>query len=360
MIHPIEAPVWEGVVPWVKPNYSRNQVNNAGKALIESSNEVELQGARKILSNWRAAHGFPLNTLTMTLRRRARKVHRRALVAQRLKRLVSLENKMLRQPNRRATQMQDIGGCRVILPDMAAVKRMVGLYHRSSSRVFELHRTDDYIEQPKNTGYRSLHLVYRYDSPKQPLYRNMRMELQIRSRDQHAWATAVEAVGFFIGHDLKAYEGDEHWLRFFLIAAHWISLKEMCPGVPGVPERVPDFADELVRLWRSLDVDSMLSAWARSFELMTKHIDVTRAWRYLLRLDASKRMIYIWPFTRPAEALASDRYAELESEFREDPNQHVLLVSAESVAQLRRAYPGFFADTTRFRDTFRDAFGISK
>ena len=162
------------------------------------------------------------------------------------KRLVSIENKLRRRPNTRATQIQDIGGCRIIVPDIKHVHEMHALYLTSRSHVFKLHRTDDYIEYPKkNTGYRSLHLVYKYNSPQKPPWSNMRVELQIRSVYQHAWATAVEAVSFFTGQDLKAGEGDKGWLRFFLLMANWIAFEEGCSVVPGIPMEPKDFFEEL-------------------------------------------------------------------------------------------------------------------
>ena len=152
-------------------------------------------------------HGYPLNALTTTLRQRAGRVTDSFLVASRLKRLVSIEHKLLRRQQVRATQIQDIGGCRVVLSSMKEVQALYTIYQKRSSRVFFRHRVDDYIERPKrDTGYRSLHMVYIYDSPRKPIYRNMRVELQIRSQLQHAWANAVETVAFFEGHDLKAGE----------------------------------------------------------------------------------------------------------------------------------------------------------
>jgi len=43
--------------------------------------------------------------------------------------------------------------------------------------------------------------------------------MQIRSRVQHAWATAVETVDMFSGQALKSSHGDDKWLRFFAVAA---------------------------------------------------------------------------------------------------------------------------------------------
>ena len=47
----------------------------------------------------------------------------------------------------------------------------------------------------------------------------MSVELQIRSKIQHSWATAVEVVGTFTKQALKASAGDSIWLEFFQYAS---------------------------------------------------------------------------------------------------------------------------------------------
>ena len=79
----------------------------------------------------------------------------------------------------------------------------------------ELHTSRDYIQHPKPSGYRSIHLVYKYKNPISPEYNGLFVELQIRTRLQLAWATAVETMGTYLGHALKSSEGPERWLDFF-------------------------------------------------------------------------------------------------------------------------------------------------
>jgi ppGpp synthetase/RelA/SpoT-type nucleotidyltranferase len=77
---------------------------------------------------------------------------------------------------------------------------------------------DDYILSPKNSGYRSVHLLYKYNSDKKApsIYNGLFIEVKIRSRLQHAWATAVETVVTFLQQALKSSQGEEEWLRFLL------------------------------------------------------------------------------------------------------------------------------------------------
>jgi hypothetical protein len=41
------------------------------------------------------------------------------------------------------------------------------------------------------------------------IYNDLKIEMQLRSQYQHAWATAVETVGTFIGQALKSSIGPE-------------------------------------------------------------------------------------------------------------------------------------------------------
>ena len=101
---------------WAKLQHERGEVDAAGRLLAKMTfpvTSMEGLGALAIINNWRASHAYPLNTFQLTLRRKARKIERDAIVAQRAKRLESIHAKLARQPSMRMSQMQDIAGCRV-------------------------------------------------------------------------------------------------------------------------------------------------------------------------------------------------------------------------------------------------------
>ncbi|MDE2888527.1 MAG: RelA/SpoT domain-containing protein [Gemmatimonadota bacterium] len=66
------------------------------------------------------------------------------------------------------SRMQDIGGLRAVLKNLKKVSALVEQY-RSTRFQHELVSYDDYITKPKSSGYRSVHLVYRYRNPRAPL-----------------------------------------------------------------------------------------------------------------------------------------------------------------------------------------------
>jgi ppGpp synthetase/RelA/SpoT-type nucleotidyltranferase len=130
------------------------------------------------------------------------------LTAARLKRMGSIRAKLRRGPHT-LYQMQDIGGCRAIVGSVDEIRDIERVYQRSARHEFR--NRSDYLEQPKADGYRSLHLVYRFKASPSLTHLTsspMLVELQLRTKLQHAWATAVETVGAVLGEDLKGGRGD--------------------------------------------------------------------------------------------------------------------------------------------------------
>ena len=69
-----------------------------------------------------------------------------------------------------------------------------------------VHEPVDYINHPReDTGYRGIHLIYRYRSDrKKRAWNGRKIEVQLRTKLQHAWATAVETIGAFKNMALKS------------------------------------------------------------------------------------------------------------------------------------------------------------
>jgi|ERR1700691_2838312 hypothetical protein len=108
---------------WVEPDYSREEINRAGKTLLElqaaPENGFEYEGdwerfnqALTVINNWRSSHGYPIFCLRINLARVAKRIDPNALIAQRVKRLVSIGSKLERYPTMKLSQMQDLGGAR--------------------------------------------------------------------------------------------------------------------------------------------------------------------------------------------------------------------------------------------------------
>lgn len=74
----------------------------------------------------------------------------------------------------------------------------------------------DYVQEPKESGYRSIHFIYKYKSENKDVD-GAKVELQVRTKLQHSWAMAVETAGLITSTPLKSSMGSEEWLDFFKI-----------------------------------------------------------------------------------------------------------------------------------------------
>jgi hypothetical protein len=251
--------------------------------------------------------------------------------------------------------MQDIGGCRAVIRSVAHVDRLVSLYEaavaKNPTARAQFVKKYDYIAEPKRDGYRSVHLIFKYRSSareKRP-WNGLRIELQIRSRLQHAWATAVETVDIFTAQALKTGGGKEEWRRFFLLMAAAIAGFERRPSCPECPEDPVQLRNELRAAERNLNVTSALRSWTEAMNVLPPR--TTRdAGVYLLYLDAAEDIAEITGFTDAEQAKASEAYLATERLIRDKPTAQAVLVSAGSVQALRTAFPNYFADTRVFLD----------
>ena len=335
---------------WTKPEFSRQEVNAAGQTLLEDHPPAEsIERALHVINNWRASHAFPLKTFQATLRKKSKDVNKYPVVAQRLKRLSAIHLKLGLIPTLRLSQMQDIGGCRCVVPSVGSVYRLKRSYRQSRLR-HELVHADDYISEPKGSGYRGVHLVYRYTSDKNPDFNGLKVEIQLRTRLQHAWATAVETVSTFTDAQLKSGIGSNQWLRFFELMGAAIARRERQPLVPDTPENEGALRRELREYVNDLDIIEHLASYRALLNYSNKKpFDGVKY--FLLELDAKKAHVRITRYSKQEAQAASKQYLESErpllcQEF--DGANDAVLVSVDSMKALRQAYPNYFADTRIF------------
>ena len=198
------------------PKYSRKFISRIGDILVsDESTPEERENAIQTLGEWRTLHLQPLNTFQTTLRKYVRSIDSQGIVAQRLKRTPTIIDKLHRYKDMELGRMHDIGGLRAIVKSIQAVRELEEKYRRAKSK-HVLKRKYDCIAEPKESGYRGIHLVYENQSPQNPDIDGLLIEIQLRSQLQHLWATAVETVGFFYQEALKSSQGNAVYPNFFL------------------------------------------------------------------------------------------------------------------------------------------------
>ncbi len=220
--------------------------------------------ALDIAGNWRSSHGYPLHVVKTLLRNRAKAVDTGALVAQRLKRMPSIITKLQRFHAMQLSTMQDLGGCRAVLRRVHNVDRLVEVYEGNPTSAAVLVGKKDYIAAPKLDGYRSVHLIYEYQGKSQGgAFCGQKIEIQIRSRLQHAWATALETIDTFTNEALKTGFGSDVWKRFFALVATAMALAEKRAIVPDTPADRKELIKELKPLCKQVRVPERLPSIRR-------------------------------------------------------------------------------------------------
>lgn len=338
------------------PSYrpDRSEVRRAGKQLARGnlawSDDAAPETLRvfQVANAWRDLHAFPMARIRSQVIGQLMRLQLRGnLTAARLKRLPSIRKKLR---TRHLDAIQDLAGIRVILPTLRDVERVseacrMGLAHT----IWDI---DDYIASPRKSGYRSLHLKleYRPKNSLEEICRDCRAELQIRTRLQHAWATAVEAVGLFRGENLKggepSKEGGEQWLRLFVLMASEIALIEKQPEVAGAPRR-SERIRELREINRELKADAFLDSISQAINYTNRYYRVEESEVYLIRFDLEERRVSVRGYTAAIGALEYHK-AEQEGE-RFD----TVLVATNKVESLKAAFPNYFGDTQLFAKVLR-------
>lgn len=333
---------------FVEPKYSKNQVNKAGDILASptSFSIFDEQWADDVLANWRACHGYPINTFQATLRQKLKSIDRQAIVAQRLKRAPSIILKLQRFNGMQLSRMQDIGGLRAVVGSVTKVRKLETAY-RNAGFKHVLSSSKNYIDQPKGDGYRSIHLIYRYENELAPSYSGLSIELQLRTRLQHAWATAVETMGTFLGQALKSGQGETEWRGFFTIAGAALAIVEGTAPVPGFESKDRDSVySELANAEARLRVLEKL----RGFAIAADRIITQRGQGayHLIVLDSANRTVSIRPYPIARLEKANIDYAAIEQRTKAGEGVEAVLVSAGPIDALRKAYPNYFLDTQEF------------
>jgi len=337
-----------------KPKDSKKTINRAGKTLLmyitDSDKQLgnEERRALVVLSRFRSCHGYPINTFQSTLRNRLRSIDGSAFVMQRLKRLPSIVMKLGRFKKMQLVRMQDIGGVRAVTSSIKKARLLEKKYlHRGGQFKHMLHKRQDYIKNPKPSGYRSIHLVYKYKNPRVPEYDGLFVELQIRTCLQHYWATAVETMGTYLEHSLKSSEGPKKWLDFFSLTGSAFAHMEKTPPVPGY-EDLTDLQTyhKVHNAIKSLNIFNRLSA----FTIATKHVisDKKRGAYHLLILDLEKKIVRIHSYPKSDLKNANKQYITEEHKANQNEALQVVLVSTGSIENLKKAYPNYFLDTRKF------------
>lgn len=324
--------------------YSRKSLDKAGKALLDPFTRSEV--IEKV-SSWRMTH---LPVLRVFVEELTKHLNANgipfAFYSQRIKRMTSIIDKLRNNPQMGLGGLQDIGGARFVFDTMEELEHCKKTLETFVPIGFTFHRITDYVENPKPSGYRSIHYVYQYHSDNEELD-GLKIELQIRTRLEHSWAMAVETASLISRTSLKAnIEDGSIWREFFKLVSAIFAKREDKP----VPQEFVGYShDDFCKAYIQYVEQYRLLDQLRALRVTVNWDDVygdSNDGYCVLSINFVAKTVAYRTYPSAEEEAATSTFAQLEQNI--DSNEAVLLVSIAKMQELREAYPSYFLDTKEF------------
>lgn len=328
---------------WVIIVVSKAKIDKAGRYLSDSSRDYdeEMLELEMIFDEYRKEHLEPLTRLTLELQSWLHSHTADYYIAQRLKR----KPQILRKLNRfsvRLTQLQDIGGCRIIVADNNKVDATVNFISEklNESDFAKILRTPDYREKGRDdTGYRALHIILEVSG--------RMLELQLRSRIQHYWSESIERTSVIYAHRLKEKEGDPIVIEYFKEFSNALHEIETNKRIPTKGELIlqekRERAEDIIN---KASYGNQLSGYVNQnvIKAMTS-IERSRAGSFnnwILVFDWSDGNFVTWEMVSRDPEAAVTEYLRYEAEHPEDERKEVVMIGTSSIETVQHTHSHYF------------------
>lgn len=324
----------------MKPSNART--DKAGVALTKDIADIdEYIALEQVFDEYRKGHLLPLTETTLELQNWLSNYGSSYYIAQRLKRKPQIIRK-LKRLSVRLTQLQDIGGCRIIVETNKDVDKLHNYIREklASQTTIKLLRETDYREKGRDdTGYRALHLIMHRSEYK--------LELQIRSRIQHYWAESIERTSVIYGYHLKEKEGDNIVIQYFKtlsdIFAEIEAKREPSPIKKIEMDRLRHNAEEIIR---NSDNNKVIDSYVNEDIIKTLTTIETKKgsgfnnWIIIFNWNVGS-FIY-WDIVDRDPDAAIKAYVENEKNFPAHDGYEVVLIGSSDVKTVRQTHSHYF------------------
>ena len=322
---------------------SKAQIDKSGLALAKSKfkDEVQFIEFEEIFDNYRKAHLKPLSETTLEIQRMLSNFGANYYIAQRLKR----KPQIIRKLNRlsvRLTQLQDIGGCRIIVQKNHDVDQIFSFLSNESKKNsgFKIEKITDYrVKGRDDTGYRSLHVIINRDG--------LNMELQIRSRIQHYWSESIERTSVIYGYHLKEKEGAHEVIDYFKHLSD-VFYEIESGREPSSPQKIQIDAlrKSCEQIIAGSDKNKIFDSYVNESVIKTLTEKETRnpsgLNNWILIFNWNEGAFVSWDIVsqNPDEAVAA--YVHYENQYPADAGFEVVLIGSSEIATVRQTHSHYF------------------
>lgn len=238
------------------------------------------------------------------------------------------------------SRMDDVAGCRLIFPDTKSLYNFRMEFHEA--RFHHTRRNDvekyDYIKRPKATGYRGVHDVYVYDvnSENGQPFKGLLVEIQYRTNIQHAWATAVEVIGFITESQPKFQAGDTRYQIAMALTSEILARAFENATGPYPEKSNVDLVKEFLQIDKELGLLNMLRGLNATDSASTSN-------RNMILIFSETGSLEVKTYRGTTEALRA--LFEFEKTL---PGKDIVLVKADTSEEVRFAFKNYFSDARDF------------
>lgn len=311
---------------------SNTRINKIGENIAARGGEITPEELEQ-LQEFRTSFSKPLVNVFNITRELADKVNQSSILAFRLKRIDTIINKLSREKEMDLSRMGDIGGIRCIFYNEAEIYKAKVLIENT----FESGgKTRDYIKEiHRDIGYKSVHMYV-----KDPISQK-RIEIQLRTRNHHNWATLIEITDLLYDLRLKelGFESNEKFGKFHALMSSDKELSKV----------------EAELVYEVLDKYDFISVLSKTFR--KNNAEVKKRWsseeknNSFFLIEASKKDI---PVLKSFKTFEEAEHAYFEK-YKENSSAEIVLTSIKkpNFKQISVAYANYILSYHTFMSDIR-------
>ena len=323
---------------------SKTLIDKAGRALSQDS-ETDVDKYIEyvdVFDEYRKKHLEPLSKTTIELQQWLTSYGKDYFIAQRLKRKPQILRK-LKRFSTRLSQLQDIGGARIIVDQNSDVDELVNFlkFHFESSPDLSIVRMTDYrVKGREDSGYRACHLILERDG--------IKIELQIRSKIQHYWAETIERTSIVYGHHLKELEGDQTVILYFkTLSDLFYEIESGRKPDAALRTRVEGLRIKAEQIIQSADSKNVFKSYVnegviKDLERKENKVSNSNINNWIIVFNWNIGSFVTWEIITNNPAGAIKKYVEFEDNYPSDKGFEVVLVGASRVSTIRQTHSHYF------------------
>ena len=179
-------------------------------------------------------------------------------------------------------------------------------------------------------------------------FKGRKIEVQIRTKLQHLWATTVEVIDVIENETLKTRPdgANEDWKRLLVIMSKFFAVEEGKDIMSDAEHN--EYKKELRELNDKLSVYQKLFSFQGALDVAEIKQKSTASAYTILSYHEEKNLCWAFIFSKTDEEKALAKYAELEKE----ESLNVLLIAGSDIKSIEKAYPNYIIDTREFLERF--------